>query len=109
MSFNKIELRKQLRDLGIKVVQGNYIRKKDITAILDKSTTASANSDSISVSDDDGIIRQISGVNIKNIDGWFVAKKGSSFFVSKIKTAPYMEVFSKHPLAKKYEAKSVGT
>jgi len=34
MSVSKIELRKKLRDLGIKVVRGNYIRKKDITAIL---------------------------------------------------------------------------
>jgi copper chaperone CopZ len=38
---NKVELKKQLKEMGIKVVAGNYIRKKDIKKVFADNKTAS--------------------------------------------------------------------
>lgn len=49
MSFlSKVELKKQLKDMGVNVIQGNYVHKKDIERVLkiiaiDSSDFESAN------------------------------------------------------------------
>ena len=36
MRFSKVELKKQLRELGVTIVEGNYVKKSDIKKFLIK-------------------------------------------------------------------------